>query len=171
MIDIVYNTVMTYYEKNKRKILARNRAWKAANKEKTRGYSRKYRSIHWNEELSRRRARYSANPEQFKAHTKKYKKKKMDFINVVRLHYGCTNPKCKRTTFEPEELDFHHIDPKTKIGVIKEMKDLPMMIAEINKCTVLCACCHRLVTNGKLDNATLIKCNVTVEMYKKQAIE
>lgn len=66
---------------------------------------------------------------------------------------------------ETEEvcLDFHHIDPTTKeAGVAKllERGSKLQIIQEINKCVVLCACCHRkvhkygwdVVSNGATPN-------------------
>lgn len=44
-------------------------------------------------------------------------------------------------------LDFHHTDPTTKDGTISKMLGVstPVLAAEIAKCVVLCANCHRKV--------------------------
>lgn len=45
--------------------------------------------------------------------------------------------------------DFHHIDPSTKINHIAEMVNssysLDTLKAEIKKCILLCANCHRVL--------------------------
>lgn len=51
---------------------------------------------------------------------------------------------------EAEEacLDFHHMDPDTKEDGISSMvgsRSNASVIEELNKCVVLCACCHRKV--------------------------
>ena len=47
----------------------------------------------------------------------------------------------------PATLDFHHLDPKTKDGMISTMVkrcySRNKIQAEIEKCIVLCANCHR----------------------------
>lgn len=59
----------------------------------------------------------------------------------------------------PAVLDFHHRDPSTKISevgtMVKERKSQEKILAEIEKCDVLCANCHRkhhyYERNGGLD--------------------
>lgn len=44
-------------------------------------------------------------------------------------------------------LDFHHIDPKTKLDTVcnlsKKLKNLEIIKSEIDKCKLICANCHR----------------------------
>lgn len=51
---------------------------------------------------------------------------------------------------DPVVLDFHHRDPKKKVGSISNMirrgHGLPSIKKEIKKCMVVCACCHRRIT-------------------------
>lgn len=51
---------------------------------------------------------------------------------------------------ESEEvcLDFHHLDPSVKEEAVSKLLDRSskeLVIRELNKCVVLCACCHRKV--------------------------
>lgn len=51
-------------------------------------------------------------------------------------------------------LDFHHINPADKDRTISEliqMKNEKRLMAEIKKCVVLCANCHRKLHAGKID--------------------
>jgi hypothetical protein len=40
-------------------------------------------------------------------------------------------------------LDFHHTDPRAKEFKISQMRTIPRLKAEIAKCIVICANCHR----------------------------
>lgn len=69
-------------------------------------------------------------------------KRKQEF-DELRASIGCS--KCNET--HPATLDFHHIDPSTKIGLVSYMFNnlVPMhkVRKEIAKCIVLCSNCHR----------------------------
>ena len=52
-----------------------------------------------------------------------------------------------------ECLDLHHIDPSTKEGELSSLTvfgSWDKILKEINKCTVLCANCHRKVHSGRI---------------------
>ena len=51
---------------------------------------------------------------------------------------------------EPVSLDFHHLDPKAKDGAVARQPSIARVLAEIAKCVVLCANCHRKVHAGLL---------------------
>lgn len=51
-------------------------------------------------------------------------------------------------------MDFHHVDPaskKGKIGDLAKSYSLDTLVKEIEKCIVVCACCHRIVHHGKVE--------------------
>jgi len=58
---------------------------------------------------------------------------------------------CTNTT----SLEFHHIDPATKIEGISRMisMDLGMdsIFAEVEKCEVLCKSCHKMIHDERSD--------------------
>mgnify|MGYP001565511203 CR=1 FL=1 len=73
---------------------------------------------------------------------------------------GCSE--C-RQHFATECLDFDHIDPKTKKRQISSFRhaprtQLPALLAELAKCRLLCACCHRLKTHGISEVAHDVRC-------------
>jgi hypothetical protein len=52
-------------------------------------------------------------------------------------------------------LEFHHLDPSQKDFNISSKKNSgfgPMMKAELDKCILLCSCCHREVHGGLHDD-------------------
>ena len=51
-------------------------------------------------------------------------------------------------TFDPVCMDYHHLDPSTKKYTIPSLvnndQSLKSIQAEMDKCVLICACCHRL---------------------------
>ncbi len=41
-------------------------------------------------------------------------------------------------------LEFHHIDPKQKDGLVRSFSSKRRILAEVDKCIVLCANCHAI---------------------------
>jgi hypothetical protein len=86
-----------------------------------------------------------------------------NYIDRIKLGYGCRNPSCKwKSDFHPACLDFHHLDPSQKKYRISgtAIRKREVLIAEIRKCTVLCAIYHRLVTFGLLDDSNFPVCEI-----------
>ena len=55
--------------------------------------------------------------------------------------------------YPPYIMDFDHRDPELKVGSIAELvakADSSLLLAEIEKCDVVCANCHRERTYGPL---------------------
>ena len=73
------------------------------------------------------------------------------FVNRLKRIYGCCvcgYNKC------PDAMDLHHIDPGDKNGAIARMihsHSFAKIKAEIRKCVVLCAICHREYHAGLID--------------------
>ncbi len=76
---------------------------------------------------------------------KKYHKSIMDRVNQIKLFEGCKF--CNEKT--PCCLDFHHLENKTDmISDLVKSKSWKKIEAEIKKCIVVCANCHRKLHAG-----------------------
>jgi len=68
-------------------------------------------------------------------------------INMIKLNRGCAI--CGYNDIA-RALDFHHIDPKTKVKGIAQMlmgtETITEILQEIEKCEVLCSNCHRVIS-------------------------
>lgn len=85
-------------------------------------------------------------------------------VDVVLLRYGCQNPTCLgRGQHVACELDFHHANASLKKFQIAAMRKRKksLVVAEINKCYVLCACCHRRFHAGLLTEIGWEICKIT----------
>ena len=56
-------------------------------------------------------------------------------------------------SFPPVCMDFDHRDGSTKVNSIAHwsLSDLPGLMAEVAKCDLVCANCHRLRTEARRD--------------------
>ena len=64
-----------------------------------------------------------------------------EFVASVKLGKPCTD--CGRE-FPPVCMDFHHRDPGAKDFSVSQAKTVTQVQAEIEKCDLICACCHRI---------------------------
>jgi hypothetical protein len=87
------------------------------------------------------------------------KRRKLAF-SKFKEETGCLNPGCLWDgPYEAELLDFHHLDPESKVAGITGLRHYGKKLAkEIAKCTLLCANCHRLLHHGKLKLSSLPAC-------------
>lgn len=76
--------------------------------------------------------------------TKKYIKRNRDFVDDAKQHLECKS--CGNN--HPAVLDFHHNDPLIKeenVGSVRYSGcSIEKIQKEIDKCTILCANCHRV---------------------------
>lgn len=82
--------------------------------------------------------------------TRKHRDTNQAFIVSVKRHYKC------RLCGERHVccLTFHHLRPETKIhNIARRLANFSLRLirAEINKCVVLCLCCHKKVEHGILE--------------------
>lgn len=115
--------------------------WIEENREKLRAYQREYM----------KKWRSSANPNH-KANNRKSNKARKDraknfFLDIRK------NSQCKFCGENCEHcLDFHHLDPATKVEAVGTMvaqaRSLKQIKEEIAKCIVLCSNCHRKLHAG-----------------------
>ena len=153
--DRVRQASHDYYIKNKKKIAE----YRRQNREKNNAQVK---------------ARYDALPEherqlrqkQVATFAKDQRSRRRVIFDKIKLDNGCQNPACQWTGgFQPYDLDFHHIDPETKeksVGLLLNSSP-DRIVAEMSKCTVLCAICHRRATHGDLDCSSFKLCEVSLE--------
>jgi hypothetical protein len=76
--------------------------------------------------------------------TQKYQRSRREFINKIKIEKGCA--KCGYAV-HPAALDFNHISGVKLFSVSQDPKiALVKLLAEIDKCEILCANCHRIYT-------------------------
>lgn len=105
------------------------------------------------EYVSRDRAKRKesrANPETRPARLAKgrsWKANRKQFFDLLKIERGCYD--CGGMTFPPEVLEWDHLPGKEKCFTISKYftsKPQEEVLAEISKCQLVCANCHRLRT-------------------------
>lgn len=96
------------------------------------------------------KGKYHGNKKYFlKRNRKWHKMNKERWREVLLAKFGAL--KCQRCGYDECEdaLDFHHIDPSRKDSTISRhmyrRKPTSERIEELDKCTILCSNCHRLI--------------------------
>lgn len=119
-----------WYDANKEEIKAKRRARYTNNPALDLG-----RNTNWRKN----------NPESCREHTRTTNKSRMKARNEWLAEYKKTLSCTKCGENHPACLDFHHKDPSTKEFSISKMasNSIERLKAEIAKCEVLCANCHR----------------------------
>jgi len=109
----------------------------AAHPEKIAAKNARYRAIH-RENMS---AYYVMHREKMTAYYAAYYAAYVEFIANKKLEEGCSV--CGYNS-DPEQLGYHHADPKTKLFKISNghTHARDSVIAELAKCVVLCRPCH-----------------------------
>ncbi len=140
---------VAYHLKNKKKLNATTRKWKADNAKRHREYTNK-----------RQRS------DEYRADRRLHHDKNKQFVDSVKQKYGCQNPACQSPkSLAPCCLDFHHLDKNTKkfdVGCATTRRR-QAILEEMNKCTILCAICHRLVTHKIIDASHFTKVDIKQE--------
>ena len=142
------------------------KSWRDKNLEHSREYQRQY---HKGEKSKQTRKRYYENNKEQYAQRGKLRRERFGlFLEGIKLYYGCTNLNCKWDgAYDAGMLDFHHINPAEKefsVGKChNRLPNAPDIVAEINKCCILCSNCHRLEKAGSLDCSQNTRCNLDAE--------
>ena len=121
----------------------------------------KYRSTHMKESARDANKSYHANKEACAIRSKNWREANKEYIITKQREdkrkrklwaigylggccYGCGS------TFHPAVYEFHHKDPLTKDRDPSKMLQLSLtkLTAELDKCVLLCANCHRLEHHG-----------------------
>lgn len=149
------NYARQWREKNRDKKCQADREYYALNKAQI--SEKKKQAYKNNENLrqqykDRQRAKYKENPMIILAANDRRRRAQREKIVAIALYYGCQNSMCAwGMEFIPSQLDFHHLDGEKKYNVSQMTNHCDKKIAEeINKCCVLCKCCHAAVTVGHI---------------------
>lgn len=89
------------------------------------------------------RKKVEENPDYFVRYQRETRKRNADVILQLKMDRGCAECGEKH----PACLDLHHADESTKEFAVshgqRANKTLPRLLAEAEKCVVLCSNCHR----------------------------
>lgn len=89
------------------------------------------------------RKRVKEDPTYLRDKQRKLQKRKQALVAAMKTAVGCTD--CGEQ--HPAVLDYHHNDPATKVATVAQLTlnngAMRKVRAEMAKCTVLCANCHR----------------------------
>ena len=147
-----------YFEKRKEIDKENNKKWRITNSEKYKKYHSDWAKSNRIKMNKSQRKFYQKN----KSNIAKKTAEKRKILNKIKEQYGCMNPECKwREQLPSYSLDFHHLsDKKFNLGSDTGGRSIKSLCAEIRKCIVVCAICHRAITHGKFNTENLIPCNV-----------
>ena len=71
-----------------------------------------------------------------------------EFVDEYKLEHGCKACSYRKCV---TSLEFHHLDESTKVDTISKMvqnrRPISSIMAEMEKCIILCANCHRELHN------------------------
>ena len=138
---------------------AKQRARLQEEKEKRKKYWAKYTG---DSEKNKERSRRWNHSEKGRAYVRMYNERNRKVIDDAKSFYGCMNPLCTSGKLDNCCLDFHHIDRASKkfsLGT-PQGRTVEDIIAEIRKCIVLCANCHRLVPKNKVNLEGIYVCQI-----------
>lgn len=107
------------------------------------------------ERMAKRRARLKGDP-QYRASIKKHRdasrQRAIEFVNGIKDGTPCAD--CGQT-FDPIAMDFDHVrgEKNDNVGsMVARGVALDRIQAEIDKCELVCANCHRVRTADRLSN-------------------
>lgn len=118
--------------------------WALANPEKVKAAQQRYKLAN-REKLTARARRYQkANPEKVLADVRRRRAFRNVFLDRWKLAAGCID--CGYNA-DACALDFDHVVMPKSFGLSSgRMRAWPKVLAEIEKCVVRCANCHRIAT-------------------------
>jgi hypothetical protein len=125
-----------------------SRRWREANRERDLQRGREYaREQYWADPERRRnyvREWRAANPESSRESDRALRAKRKARIDAIKVERGCVD--CGYNS-HPAALDFDHRPGVQKLFTISQsFRSWELVEAEIAKCDVRCANCHRIVT-------------------------
>lgn len=97
---------------------------------------------------ARNKLRYTKNKEHFKQRSTE--RRVETYYKVFKLKYKKSCKMCGYSDFRA--LDFHHVDPSTKIDTIAQLCNRSVawhrIETELKKCEIICSNCHRIEHYG-----------------------
>ncbi len=140
-----------WYLENKEQKAAGSQRWRANNKEQISKTGKRYRADNKERKAETDKQWYQSNRErvlEYRIQRTQEHKKRIDALK----NKPCTD--CGER-FEPEQMDWDHIDPSTKLYNIGSMKGLKWerIEEEMTKCELVCKPCHRKRTKARLVQA------------------
>ena len=143
-----------YYQDNKENKTAYAKQYREDNKEKSRAYHKQYYQDNKENKTAYNKQYNEDNKKEKTAYNKQYNEdNKKEVVNKrykrnleIFEYKGGECAHCKIR--EPDQLeiyDYHHVDPSTKLHPVCRIMQGPIerLIAEVDKCLLLCSNCHR----------------------------
>lgn len=122
-----------YREKNRDKILKRKKEYYKTNRKKINAQNKSY---------------YYANVDKYRKRNRDYANKKRSRTRHIYRSF-MKDQTCNRCGYaDYRALVWHHLDPNAKVdsinGLIKQNKNIYLILQEIDKCECLCQNCHHI---------------------------
>jgi chromatin segregation and condensation protein Rec8/ScpA/Scc1 (kleisin family) len=138
---------LRYRLKNPEKYKAAIAAWRAKDPERQREYTRKWRRENLEKSRLLNRLNRRKRIEKVRVYEAKRLAERAELIASIKLAQGCALCGYREHAVA---LDFDHLDPSDKRMAVGPAKtgNLQKLLAEISRCRVLCANCHRVQTAG-----------------------
>lgn len=144
-----------YYIQNKDKLININREWKAKNKDKVREYSKNYNKRHSHKIKEWGKQHRDSRLATYSKHYQKHKldRQKNKIYAILYKGSKCTICDLSYNNENAAVFDFHHLDPYIKDTEISKLLNnvefSETIKLELDKCTLVCSNCHRLIHNSK----------------------
>ena len=132
-----------YYEDNKEKALAYKKKYYEKNKEVVKAYQKQYRQDNKGAIVAYKKKHQQDNKEELATKAKSLRDARS--LEVFEYKGGACEHCSVRELDYLAMYDYHHIDPTTKLYTVSSIMNGPMdrIMAEVDKCLLLCANCHR----------------------------
>jgi hypothetical protein len=129
-----------FREENRDKVNEWRRNYYWANREKMAEQSKRSHQKHKEKIRIKKLEHFRANKAHYYAKKREWLDALYKWVNDMKEEKGC------RICGTKEKLEYHHIDPTTKVSeisfMLSQMKSRTVILEEIKKCEVLCNRCH-----------------------------
>lgn len=144
LTSIIQNkeSLTTWYDKNRKWALAMQNKYQSAHKEQTRKASRRSYLKHREKRLAETSAYHKANKSQYNAYAKKYYVRRASWVSAYLDGHPCVDCGIQ----DNDVLEFDHVRGEklfTIGGPAGSRRAINTLEAEVAKCDVRCANCHK----------------------------